>query len=293
MNSVQIMGNLARDPNVRATRTGRAVASFSVAVNRNYVTAQGEQRELTDWINVVAWGNLAESVGNQLRKGSRVFVEGRISSRSYDTPDGQRRYVTEVVANIIATPLGGSHNTDAAGGSFSGQGGNGSGGYDNNYGGGSYQGNGGYRNRNSSWGNGGGYGGQGGYNNGGYSNRGWNNGGYNGQNGGYGHQDNYGQNNFGGQGGYSQNGYNGHPGGYSGQNAGGATPDTGVEAQKPAPQKPSAAPGDSQVPAKDANSVGKPSQTKGNFTQFAGGDKGQFNGGAAGDKEKPDEEIPF
>ena len=60
MNSVQVMGNLARDPQIRATKTGRAVASFSIAVNRNYTTPQGEQRELTDWINVVAWGNLAQ-----------------------------------------------------------------------------------------------------------------------------------------------------------------------------------------------------------------------------------------
>ncbi len=106
MNSVQVMGNLARDPQIRATKTGRAVASFSIAVNRNYTTPQGEQRELTDWINIVAWGTLAEAVGNQLKKGSRVFVEGRYSTRSYDTPDGQRRYVTEVVANMIALPIG-------------------------------------------------------------------------------------------------------------------------------------------------------------------------------------------
>ncbi|EFR42870.1 single-stranded DNA-binding protein [Dialister micraerophilus] len=106
MNSVQVLGNLTRDPQIRATKTGRAVASFSIAVNRSYTTAQGEQRELTDFINVVAWGNLAEAVGNQLRKGTRVFVEGRYSTRSYETPDGQKRYVTEVTANLIALPLG-------------------------------------------------------------------------------------------------------------------------------------------------------------------------------------------
>ena len=109
MNSVQVMGNLARDPVIRATKTGRAVASFTVAVNRNYTTPQGEQKELTDWINVVAWGNLAESVGNQLKKGMRVFVEGRLSTRSYDTPEGQRRWVTEVAANFVALPLGNAH----------------------------------------------------------------------------------------------------------------------------------------------------------------------------------------
>ena len=115
MNSVQVMGNLARDPQIRATKTGRAVASFSIAVNRNYTTPQGEQRELTDWINIVAWGNLAEAVGNQLKKGNRVFVEGRYSTRFYDTPDGQRKYVTEVVANMIAVPLGmGGHSQTQA-----------------------------------------------------------------------------------------------------------------------------------------------------------------------------------
>ena len=67
MNSVQILGNLGRDPIIRATKTGRSVASFSLAVSRNYTTPQGEQRELTDWINVVAWGPLAEAVGNQLK----------------------------------------------------------------------------------------------------------------------------------------------------------------------------------------------------------------------------------
>lgn len=114
MNSVQVLGNLTRDPQIRATKTGRAVASFSIAVNRSYTTAQGEQRELTDFINVVAWGNLAEAVGNQLRKGTRVFVEGRYSTRSYETPDGQKRYVTEVTANLIALPLGANGRMSAA-----------------------------------------------------------------------------------------------------------------------------------------------------------------------------------
>lgn len=106
LNSVQVLGNLTRDPQIRATKTGRAVASFSIAVNRSYTTPQGEKKELTDFINVVAWGTLAESVGNQLKKGTRVFVEGRYSTRSYEAQDGSRRYITEVVANMIAIPLG-------------------------------------------------------------------------------------------------------------------------------------------------------------------------------------------
>lgn len=132
MNSVQVMGNLARDPVIRATKTGRAVASFTVAVNRNYTTPQGEQREITDWINVVAWGNLAEAVGNQLKKGSRVFVEGRFTTRSYDTPDGQRRWISEVTANFIAVPLvGANRNPQPQNNAFGGNMGYNNGGYNN------------------------------------------------------------------------------------------------------------------------------------------------------------------
>ena len=105
MNTVQIMGNLARDPVIRATEAGRSVASFTVAVNRNYTAPQGEQKELTDWVNVTAWGPLAEAVGNQLKKGDRIFVEGRYSTRSYEAQDGSKRYITEVIANMVALPI--------------------------------------------------------------------------------------------------------------------------------------------------------------------------------------------
>lgn len=106
MNTVQITGNLAKDPVIRATKTGKAVASFSVGVSKKIKKANGDTLDLTDWINITAWGNLAEAVGNELTKGNYVFIEGRYSTRSYDTPDGQRRYVTEVVANMIAKPIG-------------------------------------------------------------------------------------------------------------------------------------------------------------------------------------------
>lgn len=106
MNSVQVMGNLTRDPQIRATKTGKSVATFSVAVNRQYTMPTGEVRELTDFVNVVAWGALAEAVGNQLHKGTRVFVEGRYSSRSYEAQNGEKRYITEVNANFIALPIG-------------------------------------------------------------------------------------------------------------------------------------------------------------------------------------------
>lgn len=105
MNSVQILGNLTREPELKATRTGKAVARITVAVSRSYTTQSGEKKELTDFITVIAWGKLAEAAGSQLHKGTRVFVEGRYSTRSYEAQDGSRRYVTEVVANLIALPL--------------------------------------------------------------------------------------------------------------------------------------------------------------------------------------------
>lgn len=107
MNKVEMLGNIGKEPEIRKTGTGKTVASFSVAVSRSYTTPQGEEKQFTDWINVVAWGSLAEAVGNELKKGDRVFVEGRYSTRSYEDKSGQKRYITEVIANTIAKPIGG------------------------------------------------------------------------------------------------------------------------------------------------------------------------------------------
>lgn len=104
MNTVQIMGNLARDPEVRYTQSGKAVATFTVAASNTYIDSNNETKEQIAFINCVAWGALGESVGN-LRKGNRAFVEGRLQTRSYETQDGQKRYVTEVVANFVGTSL--------------------------------------------------------------------------------------------------------------------------------------------------------------------------------------------
>lgn len=105
MNTVQILGNLARDPEVRYTKNGRAVASFTVAATNEFLNKEtGDVKEQTAFINCVAWGKLGEQVGN-LKKGSLCFVEGRLQTRSYETQDGQKRYVTEVVANFVGTSL--------------------------------------------------------------------------------------------------------------------------------------------------------------------------------------------
>ena len=104
MNRIQLMGRLTRDPEVRYTQTGRAVASFSLAVRR-YSGPNSQNRDETDFIDVVAWATLAESCGNTLHKGQLVMVDGRLQIRSYETQDGQKRRVAEVVANSVAQPL--------------------------------------------------------------------------------------------------------------------------------------------------------------------------------------------
>ena len=101
MNTVQILGNLARDPEVRYTKSGRAVATFTVAATNTYIdSATNETKEQTAFVNCVAWGKLGEAVGNY-RKGNRLFVEGRIQTRSYEDSNGQKKYVTEVIAGFV------------------------------------------------------------------------------------------------------------------------------------------------------------------------------------------------
>jgi single-strand DNA-binding protein len=96
VNKVILVGRLAQDPEVRYTQSGKAVASFNIAVNRF-----GGQKESTDFIPIVAWEKLAEICGNNLTKGRRILVEGRLQIRSYEATDGQKRRVAEVVAQNI------------------------------------------------------------------------------------------------------------------------------------------------------------------------------------------------
>lgn len=101
-NKVILMGNLARDPEVRYTVDRRAWARFSIAVNYSFKNRNGEYQDSVDFIPVVAWGPLGERVGKYLKKGSAALIEGRITSRSYDAKDGSgKRYVTEVVASDV------------------------------------------------------------------------------------------------------------------------------------------------------------------------------------------------
>lgn len=98
MNKVILVGRLAQDPEVRYTQSGKAVASFNLAVNR-FSSGQGQNN--ADFIPIVAWEKLAETCGNNLTKGQKVLVDGRLQIRSYEANDGQKRRVAEVVAQSI------------------------------------------------------------------------------------------------------------------------------------------------------------------------------------------------
>jgi single-strand DNA-binding protein len=101
LNKAMIIGNLGRDPEMRYTPNGQAVTQFTVAVNRNYRGADGNWQEETEWFRVVAWGPLAERTAEHLRKGRKVYVEGRIQTRQWEDKDGQKRYTTELVASQV------------------------------------------------------------------------------------------------------------------------------------------------------------------------------------------------
>ncbi len=100
LNRVMMIGRLGQDPEMRYTAQGTAVTQMRLAVNRRTrAGADGEQREETDWFTIVAWEKLAETCSQYLSKGSRVYFEGRLQTRSWEGQDGQRRYATEIVAN--------------------------------------------------------------------------------------------------------------------------------------------------------------------------------------------------
>src|SRR5689334_18844076 len=101
LNKAMIIGNLGRDPEMRYTPSGQAVTQFTVAVNRNYKDAQGERQEETERFRVGTWGHQAEFAAAYLRKGNKVYVEGRLQTRQWEGQDGQKRYTTELVANTI------------------------------------------------------------------------------------------------------------------------------------------------------------------------------------------------
>jgi single-strand DNA-binding protein len=99
LNKVLLIGNLGRDPEMKYTPQGNPMTTFSMAVSRNRRTPEGDWKEETEWFRIVAWQKLAETCNEYLRKGSKVYIEGRLQTREYTGQDGQPRQIVEVVAN--------------------------------------------------------------------------------------------------------------------------------------------------------------------------------------------------
>ncbi len=110
-NKVQLIGNVGNAPEVRNLDSGKKVASFSLATNEFFKNSKGEKVQNTQWHNIVAWGKTAEIVEQYVGKGKEIAIEGKLTSRSYETNEGEKRYVTEIVANEILL-LGNARNAE-------------------------------------------------------------------------------------------------------------------------------------------------------------------------------------
>jgi len=101
VNKAILVGNLGKDPELRYTPSGQAVTKFSMATTDRWTDKEGGKKEKTEWHNIVMWGRLAEISSQYLKKGSSVYVEGRIQTRSWDDKDGNKRYTTEIVGSQL------------------------------------------------------------------------------------------------------------------------------------------------------------------------------------------------
>lgn len=107
LNQAEVIGNVTRDPELRQTPNGNSVVSFGVATNFSWKDRSGETQEKTEFHNIVAWDDLAKSIASTMRKGRKVYVRGRLQTRSWETPDGNKKYTTEIIAeNALALGVG-------------------------------------------------------------------------------------------------------------------------------------------------------------------------------------------
>ena len=101
LNKVQLIGNVGNDPEIKSFDGGKKVANFTIATNESYKNEKGEKVDQTEWHKVVAWGKTAEIIEKFVTKGKEVAIEGKLTHRSYEDKNGEKRYITEVVANEI------------------------------------------------------------------------------------------------------------------------------------------------------------------------------------------------
>ena len=100
-NKVQLIGNVGNDPEMTVLESGKKVIRFSLATNESYKNAQGDKVKSTDWHNMVAWNKTAEIIEQYATKGKQIAIEGKLTSRSYDSKEGEKRYTTEVIVNEV------------------------------------------------------------------------------------------------------------------------------------------------------------------------------------------------
>ncbi len=112
-NKVQLIGNVGNEPETTVLESGKKVTRFSLATNENYRNDKGDRVQMTDWHNLVAWGKTAEIIEKYAGKGKQIAVEGKLTSRSYETKEGEKRYITEVVVNELVL-LGSKNDGDKA-----------------------------------------------------------------------------------------------------------------------------------------------------------------------------------
>ena len=166
INKAIVAGNAAADPDYRITNGGQAVCSLTLASNESYTDANGQKQDRVEWFRLIFWGKLADVVNQYIKKGSALYAEGKIRTRSYDDANGVKKFVTEIVVNeLVMLPSGNQNNGQNNGGNY------GNGGAPANY---ANNGNGGRQNWNGGQNNG--------QNNGNY-NRGYNGGNYGNQQG--------------------------------------------------------------------------------------------------------------
>ena len=101
VNKAILIGNLGKDPELKYTQSGKAVASFSLATTDRWTSQDGQKQEQTVWHNIVAWGRTAELAKEYLAKGRQVYIEGRIVNRSYDDKEGNKKYISEIVVTSL------------------------------------------------------------------------------------------------------------------------------------------------------------------------------------------------
>lgn len=101
VNKVILIGRLGKDPDIRRTSSGTPVASFSLATSERYNDRNGQKQEKTEWHNIVVWNKLADLAGQYIKKGSFVYIEGKLQTRSWDDKNGNKRYTTEIIGNVL------------------------------------------------------------------------------------------------------------------------------------------------------------------------------------------------